>query len=49
MSEKSEKKPYTKPVIVSHGSVEKITLKVIGASDAMLFQGGSTSGLNSIS
>jgi hypothetical protein len=39
MSEQSEKKPYTKPVIVTHGSVQKVTLKSLGASDAMLFDG----------
>jgi hypothetical protein len=39
MSGQSKKKPYTKPVIVTHGSVEKITRKAFGASDAMLFEG----------
>jgi hypothetical protein len=40
MFDESVKKPYTKPVVVSHGSVEKITLKSFGASDAMLFESG---------
>ena len=40
MSEKVEKKkPYTKPVIETHGKVEQITLKMFGSSDAMLFEG----------
>lgn len=42
MSEK--KKTYTKPAIECHGSVEKITLKVFGPSDAFLFQGDVVTG-----
>ena len=48
MSDQSEKKPYTKPVIVTHGSVEKITRKAFGVSDAMLFE-GDTGGSRNVS
>jgi hypothetical protein len=33
------KKPYTKPVLITHGSVEKITMKGFGPTDGILFAG----------